>query len=198
MQEVQALAFQFRVEEDDTCDVAARTGVTLRPSCCDRVLTCIRHDDGNGAGRRPSRSDRSRSNGNDNIRFRRDEFDSQSRKALVGIIRGEDLNAEVTSFHEPELRQFREVQLTEHACAELVRGQQADPPDLLRRLRKEWSREQRGSKRTEQEVSSPHGIPLTADYPEPILLAATECDEADSINVYRNFARRSVRTRISS
>jgi hypothetical protein len=66
----------------------------------------------------------------------------------------------------------------EGACAELVGSQQADPPDLLRGLRKERSREQQHGKYTEQEVSSPHRIPLTPDYPEPILLAATECDEA--------------------
>ena len=58
-------------------------------------------------------------------------------KRSIDIVRGEDLNAEVTSFHEPKLRQFRKVQLTEVACAKLIGGQQADPPDLLRRLREE-------------------------------------------------------------
>lgn len=145
-------------KEDHTCDVTAWTGVTLHPSCCNRVLTCISHHDGDGAGRCPSGSDRRRSNGNDNIGLRRVEVDRQSRKALVGIIRREDLNAEIASFHESEPRQFREVQLTEDTCAELVGGQQADPPYLLRRLRKERSGEQRHGQRTEQEVSSPHRI----------------------------------------
>jgi hypothetical protein len=95
MQEVQPLAFQFRVEEDETCDVSARTVVTLRPSCCDQVPASIGHHDGNGAGGCPSGSDRSRSNGNDKSGLRRDEFDSQIRRALLGIISGEDLTAEL-------------------------------------------------------------------------------------------------------
>jgi hypothetical protein len=41
--------------------------------------------------------------------LRCDELASEGGKALVGIIRGEGLNAEVTPFYEPELRQFRKV-----------------------------------------------------------------------------------------
>ncbi|MCC2651451.1 MAG: hypothetical protein K0Q60_1614, partial [Microvirga sp.] len=48
------------------------------------------------------------------------QLGSQSRKTLVGIIRREDLNAEITSCHEPKLCRYREVQLTEDTCAGLV------------------------------------------------------------------------------
>jgi len=44
----------------------------------------------------------------------------QSRKARDNIIGGEDVNAEIASFHKPKLRQFREVQLTQAECAELI------------------------------------------------------------------------------
>ena len=123
MQEVQALPIQFGAEEDDTRDVAAWTGVALRPPCRDGVLASKGHDNRNGAGRRPSSPDSPWRYGNDDIRLGCHKFHRKSGKTLERIISREDLNADVAPFHKPELRQFREVQLAEGAYTKLIGGQ---------------------------------------------------------------------------
>ncbi len=158
VQEVQALPIQFRAHENNTSDVAAGARVALHPACRDGILASITHDDRDGAGCCPSCPDGTWANRYDDVGLRCDKLDSEGGKALVDIIGGEDLNAEIASFYKSKPRQFREVELTHRACAKLIGGQQANPLDPLRRLCQCRPGEKWENESGKQEVPSPHRI----------------------------------------
>jgi DNA-directed RNA polymerase subunit RPC12/RpoP len=82
MEDVEALAVEFRAQHHDARDILARMRVALCPACGHRVFATERHHDGNGAGCPVSRPDRAWANRDDDIRLRCHKLGCKSGKAL--------------------------------------------------------------------------------------------------------------------